>query len=489
MALLGGELIISSITVISPELFAVREKDTTWKFLNGVKAFLDNAKLKTPTDHLKGGIIVRNTKAHIFDKDMFRKGRLDVENLDLFIQPFGGSLRDIRIKGDINDSFWGNHKIFVDMDFATPGLKLLTQLRNKIMTEDLMRELPVVGEKLWKTYSPTGKFNFDCSLELDNKNNERNMNYNLIVGATDVEVTYTKWPFLVKHVNGALELSKAGIFLKSLKGNVQNEGQEAPGEIDAFFGMGNAKKNINIRVSNFNITEKLMKMFPGIGDKVWVDYNPKGNIDVNITYESNEDKSVTDYSVKAISKDIEARYPNTPYPVSNIVGLIEIDKENVYFKNMSGNLLNGNKINRTTFDGMMDMVNRETKFTVSIPNLDLTEGIIKCIPERGEDIWSKYKPQGQVDLTLNYIGHKDSNKDEYLITVDCKGNEVEYTKLPFEVSNIVGRVVIDKNNIQLKNLQGYIINNKELSRAACNGVIGLRNKNRKLAFSVQIELY
>ncbi|MBO1222934.1 MAG: AsmA-like C-terminal domain-containing protein [Candidatus Scalindua sediminis] len=484
LALLRGEFLINSITIMSPELFIVREKDAIWKLLNGFKAFLDHAKLKFPTDQLRSGIIARDTDVHVFDEVIFREGSLNIENMDLFAQPFGGSLRDINIRGIVNDGFWQGFEINIDTNLATPELKLVAHLRNKFMTEALMKELPVIGEKFWKTYSPVGKFDFDCLLDFNNKNNEKKMDYNLSLEVIDAEMTYIKWPFLLKHVNGTIEYSKDGIFLKSMKGNVQNEGQESPGEVDAFFCVGNSRKKIEINIPNFNITEKLMKMIPDIGEKAWIDYDPKGNIDVTIKYESNEDKSVIDYSVEAICKGIEAKPPYIPYRLSNIVGLIKMDGDNVYFKNMSGYLLNGSRTNRTMFDGVIDLKSKEKRFTISIPNLNLTEEIIKSIPERGEDIWSKNKPTGQVDLTINYTGYKDSSKDEYLITADCKGNEFESTIFPIKISDIMGRVVIDKDNIQLKSLRGYVVTGKQFSRATCNGVIGLKNKNKKVLLNV-----
>jgi hypothetical protein len=132
----------------------------------------------------------------------------------------------------------------------------------------------------------------------------------------------------------------------------------------------------------------------------------------------------------------------------------------------------------------MDLKSKEKRFTVSIPNLDLTEEIIKSIPKKGEEIWSQNKPTGQVDLTINYIGYKDRSKDEYTITADCKGNEIEATKLPFKVSDIMGRIVIDKNIIQFKSLQGYVTTGKQLSRATANGILSLENRNRKTLFNV-----
>ncbi|MHC4184080.1 MAG: AsmA family protein, partial [Planctomycetota bacterium] len=482
LALLRGEILINSIMIMSPELFIVREKDAIWRFLNSVKAFLDHAGLKYPTDHLRSGVIARDTDVHIFDESIFREGVLNIENMDLFAQPFGGSLRDINIKGIINDGFWKELELNVDTNLTTPELKLVARLRNKMMTEALMKELPVIGEKFWKTYSPVGKFNFDCALELNNKDNGKKTDYDLSLEVIDAEMRYIKWPFLLKHVNGTLELSKEGIFLKSMKGNVQNEGRESPGEVDAFFGVGNSRKKVEINIPNFNITEKLMKMIPD-GEKVWVNHNPKGNIDVAITYESNEDKSITNYSIEAICKGIEVTPPYIPSRLSNIAGLIKMDGDNIYFENMNGKLFSGAKITRCMFDGVVDLKNKVKRFTVSIPNLDLTEEIIKSIPNRGEDIWSKYRPVGQVDITLNYTGYEDSSKDDYLITADCNGSEFEYTKLPIKLSDIIGRIVIDKNNIQLKSLRGYLANDKQFARATCNGVLDLKNKNKKLVFS------
>lgn len=133
----------------------------------------------------------------MFDK-VFRNGVLDIENLDLFGQQLGGSLRDIIIKGIINDGFWKGLELNVDTNLATPELKLIARVRDKTMTEELMLELPVIGEKFWNTYSPVGKFNFGCTLDFNNKNYERKMDYLLELDVVDGEMTYIKWPFLIK---------------------------------------------------------------------------------------------------------------------------------------------------------------------------------------------------------------------------------------------------------------------------------------------------
>jgi hypothetical protein len=309
------------------------------------------------------------------------------------------------------------------------------------------------------------------------------MNYLLELDVDDGEATYIKWPFLIKHINGKLEYSRKGVFLKSMEGDVQNEGGQSHGEIDAFFGVGSAKKRLNLNIPNFNITKKLMKMIPD-GEKVWNDYKPEGNIDLTIKYESNEDKSVTDYSAQAICNGIKARYPGIPYDISNIIGLLKMDGEKIYLNNMSGYLLNGPHTHLTTFDGIVNLKSKKKRFTVSIPNLNLTEEIIKSIPEKGEELWSQNKPTGQVDLTIEYTGHEDISKDEYIVTADCKGNEYESAVLPFKISDIIGRVIIDKNNFQFKSLRGYVVAGNQLSHVTGNGIISLRNKNKKVLYDV-----
>jgi len=483
-ALLRGEILINSIMIVSPELFLVREKGAIWRFLNGVKAMLDHSGIKYPTDQLGRGVIVKAANVHVYDDVIFREGVLNIENVDLFGQQLGGSLRDIIVKGIINDGLWKGLELNVDANFVTPELKLVAQTRDKTMTEEIMKELPVIGEKFWKAYSPVGKFDFECTLDFNNKDSKQKMDYLLELDVIDGEMTYIKWPFLLKHVNGKLEYSREGTFLRSMKGEVQNEGKQSQGEIDAFFESGSARKSVNLTIPNFNITKTLLEMIPDVGENVWKDYKPEGNIDLTIKYESNDDKSVINYSSEAICKGIKASHPDFPCDLSNITGLIKNDGDSIYFKNMSGYLLNGSRVNRTIFDGEMDLKSKEKRFTISIPTLDLTEEIIKSIPKKGEELWSQNKPSGQVDLTINYIGYKDRSKDKYLITADCKGNEIEATKLPVKVSDIMGRIVIDKNIIQFKSLRGYVVTGKQLSHATANGIFGLENRNKKILFNV-----
>ncbi len=483
LALLRGEILINSVMIISPDLFLLRQKGAIWRFLNGVKAYLDHANIKYPTEQLRGGVVVKSANVHVFDKSIFREGVLNIENVDLFGRQFGGSLRDINIKGIIHDGFWGGLELNVDTNLATPELKLVAQTRDKTMTEKFMKELPVIGEKFWKVYSPQGKFDFTCTLNCNNKDDKRKLDYLLELDINDGDATYIKWPFLIKHINGKLEFSRRGVFLKNIDGYVQNEGRQSHGEINAFFGVGSAKKRINLSIPNFNITKKLMKMVPD-GEKVWENYQPEGNIDLAIKYESNEDKSVTDYSAQAICNGIKARYPNSPYGISNIIGLLKMDGEKVYLQNMSGYLLNGAHTNLATFDGIVNIKNKEKRFTMSIPNLNLTEKLVKSIPKKGEEIWSQNKPTGQIDLIIEYTGHEDSSKDEYQVTADCKGNGYESSIMPFRVSDIIGRIIIDKNNIRFKSLRGYAVAGNQLSHVTGNGTLGLRNKNRKALYDV-----
>jgi hypothetical protein len=484
LALLRGEILVNSIIILSPELFLVRKKGAIWRFLNSVKAILDHSGLKYPTDQLRSGVAVKAANIHLFDKELFREGVLNIEDIDLFGQQFGGSLRDINVKGIINDGLWKGLTLDVNTNLATPELKLVAQLRDKTMTEELMKELPVIGEKFWNEYSPEGKFDFDCSLNFNNKSDERKLDYLLELDIVDGEVMYIEWPFLIKHVNGKFEFSKKGVFLKGMNGDIQNEGQLSHGEVDAFFDVGSAKKSVNLSIPNFNITEKLLKMVPDVGEKVWHDFQPKGNIDLTIKYESNRDKSIIDYSAKALCKGIKVSNPYIPYDISNVVGILEMDGKNIYLKNMSGYLLNGPKINLTMLDGVIDLKSKNKRFTISIPNLDLTEEIVKCIPKKGEDIWARYKPTGQVDFKLDYKDFEDPGKLEYVVTVDGKGNELEYADLSVQLSDVIGRVIVSNSDVQLKNLRGYVVNGSQLARAVCDGVYKLKSKDKKTLFNV-----
>jgi hypothetical protein len=484
LALLRGEILVNSIIILSPELFLVRKKGAIWRFLNSVKAILDHSGLKYPTDQLRSGVAVKAANIHLFDKELFREGVLNIEDIDLFGQQFGGSLRDINVKGIINDGLWKGLTLDVNTNLATPELKLVAQLRDKTMTEELMKELPVIGEKFWNEYSPEGEFDFDCSLNFNNKSDERKLDYLLELDIVDGEVMYIEWPFLIKHVNGKFEFSKKGVFLKGMNGDIQNEGQLSHGEVDAFFDVGSAKKSVNLSIPNFNITEKLLKMVPDVGEKVWHDFQPKGNIDLTIKYESNRDKSIIDYSAKALCKGIKVSNPYIPYDISNVVGILEMDGKNIYLKNMSGYLLNGPKINLTMLDGVIDLKSKNKRFTISVPNLDLTEEIVKCIPKKGKDIWARYKPTGQVDFKLDYKDFEDPGKLEYVVTVDGKGNELEYADLSVQLSDVIGRVIVSNSDVQLKNLRGYVVNGSQLARAVCDGVYKLKSKDKKTLFNV-----
>ena len=63
-------------------------------------------------------------------------------------------------------------------------------------------------------------------------------------------------------------------------------------------------------------------------------------------------------------------------------------------------------------------------------------------------------------------------------------DEVEYADLSIELTDIIGRVVVSKNDVQLKNLRGYLINGDQLARIVCNGNYKLKSKDIKTLYNV-----
>ena len=92
---------------------------------------------------------------------------------------------------------------------------------------------------------------------------------------------------------------------------------------------------------------------------------------------------------------------------------------------------------------------------MTIPNLLVNQEFLRNIPDFGEQIWSKIRPSGLVDLTYQYnVGEKQESS--CFLAVNCKDLEINPLDFPLPISHVNGQFKLCNNIILFTDTAGFI---------------------------------
>lgn len=105
--------------------------------------------------------------------------------------------------------------------------------------------------------------------------------------------------------------------------------------------------------------------------------------------------------------------------------------------------------------GEFNFSKEEGTMTFLTRDLELTDEIVEKLSPSLRIGWEKYQPQGTVNLGINLIYQPDKiTPIHFNVIIDSQNTNMVYSKFPYKIYNIKGKIIMSKNGIQLEKLTG-----------------------------------
>lgn len=385
---------------------------------------------------------------------------LPVHGLTGTVELCNGCLYLKNLKGNIGNTE-DNALISLNGDICLDerGGILTVDVLNVTGTEELIRMIPKVGDRVWTDYKPTGRA--DVSVTCIVKGNEVKPD-SIAINLRDANATYIHWPLPVHGITGRLEIAEGRLYMKKLHGYV-GEGQSASLDLHGQTSLKEVNGIFNINVSNINVTEKIVKMIPSLGDNIWSEYGPEGRCDAAVTCNV-KDKKVN-YEAIIDLRDMKLLGDRLPFPIVGVNGRIEYSENNLYLRDLNGYVVTGMLTNdkrlstaHFDLDGTVGITASSGLLTFETTNLAVGEPLVRNIPVIGEGLWETIQPRGRVDVHVDYQIDGRNERPELYAEINCKEMEILCPKLPVPVSNLSGFIETDGNVVYTRELRGRTCN-------------------------------
>ncbi|MBI2472600.1 MAG: hypothetical protein HYV59_15405 [Planctomycetes bacterium] len=453
-SLLKGQLNISNAIVIAPELTIEKPTDI-WSLLNTIKSYFDKTEMPAYMDILNQGLEIRDLKIHIKEDPQTNSPEIKLSGVDITFLPYAGSFKNIIIKGNIDDEFLGNYSFTMGLHPNIPSLDIEANAKNIMLNEGFLARFPYVGKMLWDNYKPTGKINVSCSAEFNNKDKQKKKYYVVNINLNGLEAMYEDWPFLIYNLNGDVELNTEKLYLKGIVGYIKSGDSISQAEFSGEFDLYGTKKTFVMTIPNLFVNQEFLQNIPisEFGEQVWSKIRPTGLVDLNLQYNVGE-KEKSSCFLAVDCKDLEINPQNFPLPISHVNGQFKLCNNIILFTDTSGFIQCGGQSIFTEMNGVYDLKNERKIFNLHIPNLSLTESLLKDLPAKGigDKLWTNLKPTGKVDIIANFQDFKEEKDNNYSIEINLRDCDMNHSKYNIFLHGIGGILEINKSHFLSKHI-------------------------------------
>ena len=451
-SLLKGQLNINNAVVIAPELTIEKPTDI-WSLLNTLKANFDKIEMPAYMDILNQGLEIRDLKIHIKEDPQTKSPEIKLSGISITFLPYAGSFKNIIIKGNIDDEFLGNYSFTMNLQPDVPSLEIEANAKNIMLNEEFLNRFPYIGKMLWDDYKPTGKINISCRASFNNQNKQKKMDYVININLNGVEAMYENWPFLIYNLNGDVELNTEKLYLKGIVGYIKSGNCTSQAEFQGEFDLYGTKKTFVMTIPNLLVNQEFLRNIPDFGEQIWSKIRPTGLVDLTFQYNVGE-KQESSCFLAVNCKDLEINPMDFPLPISHVNGHFKLGNNIILFTDTGGFIQCGGQSIFTELNGVYDLKNDRKIFNLHVPNLSITESLLKDLPANGigEKLWTNLKPTGKVDLIANFQGFKEEKDNNYSIEINLKDCEINDSKYNIFLSGIGGILEINKSSFVTKHI-------------------------------------
>jgi hypothetical protein len=381
------------------------------------------------------------------------------------------------------------------------GTKLVDRLKvtdiivlsdNMKLEYDVYDALNDKQQKIWWTFSPKGlaKIKYHFTRRHDQLKGRGTLEVDVIKG----DAKYLHFPYHLENITGRFTISPEAVEIINMTSSSADSSITLNGKVTD---IRSAKPRYNVRINanNIPLDSRLKAAIPYSQRSFYDSFKMTARTDAVIDIFPNEiGERPVEYIANVKIKDALMIYENFPLALSNVNVDAVLTPSGTFLKKMTGRNGNGT----VEISGEVWPAN-ETKtkpgycLELNAKNIQVQDEWLKSLPSDSYELLSKLRPKGAVNVAAHLSFDPRTDCPEFKIEVESLGGSVNYTKFPYLIENITGKVTIEKDKVTLDNMKSIspssVTGNEGYTKSiAVDGtILSKEHKVRKCKFSVAAE--
>jgi uncharacterized protein YhdP len=399
---------------------------------------------------------IRNLAAVKLDGEVECKGVSILYNVfPYFIEDVTGTIEftenDLKINnlagrhGEVNLTISGAFGNFAQGTEGTLGI----YSRNMVLDGDLYTALFPVQKKLWDDFKPNGIVEFAYT---QHRSPQSRSTYQLDVDLIDVNSTYRHFPYPLDNLTGNLLFDHDSIRVTNLNSKKMSRQININGNVTET-NTSRPKFDLVVDVSNIPLDETLAAALPPRERNLYERFNPSGSGDGKIIVGNPaQDANKVDFTADLNFTDTVLRPPMLPLPITDIKANGVFRHDSIEFKQFRG-IYAGQPVEmQGVFEPSEDGSELDYAMILSGSDVQIDENLLNLIPAKMRSTVEKLNPSGNISYAARL--EKTAQKDDidFQVEVQCRGSSAQPEMLDFALSDITGKITVNKNSVILDNI-------------------------------------
>ena len=383
--------------------------------------------------------------------------------LNFQINPNGATLSEI--SGQIGPSPFAAHFNCVDL-LNLKSWRLAGRLDQFKLEESMIRALPK-SRQFMEDFQPRGLFDVQFEYQFDGNRITKHIDTQI----SNLAFNFARFPYPVAGCTGTARWVNDH-FSYDLKHESRGRIMTAKGFVDNPGKLSTWRCILNVEKGQLPFDPKLQVAIdanPPLA-KIVREFNAHGWVAGNALLQKPTPHAEVQKRFNIDLVDMTMRHKRFPYTIENIKGKITTIDKSIRFDQISGSKASGRIVCNGTW-------NPQTGLNVRCDcnNIELNEELRSALRTELQEVWDGFRPRGTVNaMTVDMMmppGKKeinvvlDSTLNGVIDGIRTSNLSIYPTWLPYELDNLVGKLVVGNGMVQLRNFQGQ----HGRTFASCNG--------------------
>jgi len=307
-----------------------------------------------------------------------------------------------------------------------PAFQLALQANNLVLDEKLRAALPAEWQKLWKQHQPRGSIDVRGHLT---STDEGKLTFQGMTTLRGCSLVAAELPRRLDDITGTVEIGPGAIRLDNIVATAGTCRIQANAVYRTGDG-GGRLESLSVIAADLQLDDALIAALPKpIGDKL-KPHAPVGGLDVRLAYfDSGKEPPRTRFS--AVLRDVAVNATPDGPRLTNLHGEVRSDGQTATLSAIRGRLATI----PIDIDGLLALEPRAgaTSVHVHLPRLQLTQPLVRQLPERLAPVLELVKPAGTIEASA---------------TISTRGDETRPSlaaaSLAFQDITLVAKPAIDR---------------------------------------------
>lgn len=408
---------------------------------------------------------IRNAKVRLIGGDpQLRPVDIEIASglIETKTDAAGSVERKITLRG--RSDFANNFVVQCDMIAGSTDLR--ATIKNAHLDRDLFERLP----SQWSDQLREAR-DLDCvcdtSLSLF-QSADGKRNYRLRTTLHEGRFSHPELPKPITHLRGVIACDPTGITIEASQGMIGDAVFRVSGKVDGFGWP--APANLHVTARGLLLDDQLASAIPVSMRTNWDRLRPYGRIDVDADMVHADEKWTCDATV--MCKGVDVRYDKFPYPVTQLVGRVDIRAGIAVSKQLDGRL-GGTRMQCAFRLPIKKGVTKKKTFVMETDSpIAIDSTLVSSLSPRGspttklEAFVRSLSPRGSIHLVSAVIGTSEDGIPTRRMNVKIVDGHLRYEKFAYPLYNVDGTFEVEDDLVKLV---GFRATNANAGLILCDG--------------------